>query len=146
MYTILHSIAGYLFMVLTVRVLSRRPGATMTPFEFVLVVLIGGVVILETVGNDHSIVNCAGAIITIAFMHRLLSVLKQRYPRFGALVDGTPIVVLRNGQWQTEEMEAMRIEDSDVMAAARAKGMRSLEEIKYAVLERNGAISVIKKS
>jgi uncharacterized membrane protein YcaP (DUF421 family) len=76
----------------------------------------------------------------------LLSVLKQRYPRFGALVDGTPIVVLRNGQWQTEEMEAMRIEDSDVMAAARAKGMRSLEEIKYAVLERNGAISVIKKS
>jgi uncharacterized membrane protein YcaP (DUF421 family) len=52
MNTILRAIAGYFFLLLTVRVLSRRPGAQMTPFEFVLIFLIGGVVILATVGDD----------------------------------------------------------------------------------------------
>ena len=51
MYTILHAIAGYFFLLLTVRVLSRRPGGQMTPFEFVIVFLMGGVIILSTVGN-----------------------------------------------------------------------------------------------
>jgi uncharacterized membrane protein YcaP (DUF421 family) len=145
MYTIIHAILGYLFMVLTVRVLSRRPGATMTPFEFVLVVLIGGVVILETVGDDHSIVNCFGAIITIAFMHRMLTSLKYHYPGLGVLVDGTPIVLIKNGQWQLDMMKSMRIDDSDVMAAARTKGIKTLQEIKYAILERNGAITLVAK-
>jgi uncharacterized membrane protein YcaP (DUF421 family) len=42
-------------------------------------------------------------------------------------------------------MEMMRVADDDVMAAARVKGVKTLDQIKYAVLERNGAISIIKK-
>jgi uncharacterized membrane protein YcaP (DUF421 family) len=53
----------------SIALLSRRPGAQMTPFEFVLVFLIGGVIILSTVGDDHSMTNCFGAVITICMMH-----------------------------------------------------------------------------
>ncbi|MBV9226489.1 MAG: DUF421 domain-containing protein, partial [Acidobacteriaceae bacterium] len=52
---------------------------------------------------------------------------------------------LEKGQRQTEVMKKMRVADEDVMAAARTKSIKTLDEIKYAVLERNGAISVIKK-
>ena len=52
MYTIIHAVLAYFFLLLTVRVLSRRPGGQMTLFEFVIVFLIGGVIILSTVGND----------------------------------------------------------------------------------------------
>ncbi len=144
MYTVIHAVIGYFFLLLTVRVLSRRPGAQMTPFEFVIIFLIGGVIILATVGDDRSETNSVCAVITVGLMHRLVSWLKVRFPRFGAVVDGTPLVVLKDGQWQMEVMESMRLQDMDVMAAARTKGVKALSQIKYAILERNGAISIIK--
>ncbi|MBV9760208.1 MAG: DUF421 domain-containing protein [Acidobacteriaceae bacterium] len=143
MYTILHAIAGYFFLVLIVRVLTRRPGAQLTPFEFVIVFLIGGVIILTTVGNDRSETNSVCAVVTIVLLHRLVSWLKIRFPSFGKVVDGIPLVLLKDGKWQTETMERMRLQDTDVMAAARNKGVKTLAEIKYAILERNGAISII---
>src|SRR3954447_6530574 len=102
MTTVLHALIGYFYLVLTVRVLSRRPGAQMTPFEFVLIFLIGGVVILATVGDDRSEVNSVCAVMTVGLLHRLIAKLKQRFPRFGLLVDGTPLVLMKDGQWQKE--------------------------------------------
>jgi uncharacterized membrane protein YcaP (DUF421 family) len=146
MYTIVHAIVGYFFLLLTVRVLSRRPGAQMTPFEFVLIFLIGGIIILSTVGDDPSATNCFCAVLTIGMMHRLVTRLKRKFPRFGAIVDGAPLVLLRDGQWQTEIMGKMRLQDTDVMAAARTKNVKTFAQIDYAVLERNGAISITKKA
>jgi uncharacterized membrane protein YcaP (DUF421 family) len=144
MYTILHAIAGYFFLLVMVRILSRRPGGQLILAEFVLVFLIGGIIILSTVGDDHSFTNCVCGVIAIALMHRLVSRLKSISPRFGALVDGTPVVLLKDQQWQTEAMEKMHVDDQDVMAAARGTGVKRLDQIKYAVLERNGSISIVK--
>ena len=144
MTTILHAIAGYFFLLLTVRVLSRRPGAQLTLFEFVIVFLIGGIIILATVGDDRSITNCATAILAVGLMHRFVAWIKFHNPRLGAVVDGTPLVLLKNGEWQTEVMKGMRLDPQDVMAAARTKNITSIHQVKYAILERNGAISIIK--
>ena len=143
--TILHAVFGYLFLLLVVRLLSRRPGGQLTLFEFVIVFLIGGVIILSTVGKDRSIANCVTAICTVGMMHWGVSAIKGRFPRFGAVVDGTPLILLKNGEWQLEVMHGMRIDPEDVMAAARTKGVRSVFDVAYAVLERNGGISIIQK-
>jgi uncharacterized membrane protein YcaP (DUF421 family) len=142
--TILHAVFGYLFLLLIVRVLSRRPGGQLTLFEFVIVFLIGGVIILSTVGKDRSITNCTTAIITIGLMHWGVSAIKARHPLLGAIVDGTPLTLLKQGEWQVEVMRGMRIDPEDVMAAARTKGVTSIHEVAYAILERNGAISILK--
>ena len=144
MATIIHAVFGYLFLLLVVRVLSRRPGGQLTLFEFVIVFLIGGVIILSTVGKDRSITNCATAILTVGLMHWGVSAIKSRYPRFGAVVDGTPLTLLQNGEWQTEVLSGMKVDPEDVMAAARTKGVSSIHHIAYVILERNGAISIIK--
>ena len=145
MSTIIHAIIGYLFLLLAVRVLSRRPGAQLTIFEFVIVFLIGGVIILSTVGNDHSLTNCTCAVIAVGLMHRAVSWAKQHNPRFGAIVDGTPLMLFKEGEWQQEVMQGMHLAIADVMAAARSKGVRDVASIQYAILERNGAISIIEK-
>jgi uncharacterized membrane protein YcaP (DUF421 family) len=142
--TILHAMFGYMFLLLMVRLLSRRPGGQLTLFEFVIVFLIGGVIILSTVGKDRSITNCATAILTVGLMHWLVSSIKGKFPRFGAIVDGTPLMLLKNGEWQLEVMKGMRIDREDVMAAARTSGLSSIYDVAYAILERNGAISIIK--
>jgi uncharacterized membrane protein YcaP (DUF421 family) len=142
--TIIHAVFGYFFLLLTVRVLQRRPGGQMTLFEFVIVFLIGGVIILATVGNDRSVTNCATAILTVGLLHRLVSWLKSKSPRFGLIVDGTPLILIKDGMWQTATMSGILIDPEDVMAAARTKELKSIFDIKYAILERNGGISIIK--
>lgn len=144
MATIVYACIGYIFLLLTVRVLTRRPGAQLTLFEFVIVFLIGGVIILATVGKDKSVTNCGLAILTVCLMHRGVSFLKSRFPAFGAIVDGAPLVLFRNGTWVREAMEGARIDLEDVMASARTKGVKSINEVQYAILERNGSISIIK--
>jgi uncharacterized membrane protein YcaP (DUF421 family) len=143
MATIVHAIVGYFALLLTVRVLTRRPGGQLTLFEFVIIFLIGGAAIGATVGHDHSMTNCGAAILTVGLLHRLVSALKQRFPRFGAIVDGTPLVLLKNGEWQLEAMRGLRIDPEDIMAAARGKLVGSIFDVKYAILERNGTISII---
>lgn len=145
MSTIIHAIVGYCVLLLVVRVLSRRPGGQLTLFEFVIVFLIGGVAIQATVGRDHSLTNCATAILAVGMMHRIVSWLKERSPRFSVLVDGTPLVLVKDGRWQLEAMRGMRVDPEDVMAAARVKAVASVFDVKYAVLERNGTISIIKR-
>jgi uncharacterized membrane protein YcaP (DUF421 family) len=144
MSTILHAVFGYLFLLLMVRLLSRRPGGQLTLFEFVIVFLVGGVIILSTVGKDRSVTNCATAILTIGLMHWLVSAIKVKFPRFGTVVDGTPLTLLKKGEWQLEVMKGMRIDREDIMAAARTKGVTSIYDVAYAILERNGSISIIK--
>ncbi len=143
MYTISHAVIGYFLLLLVVRVLSRRPGGQLTPFEFVIVFLIGGLIILATVGDDKSITNCVCAILTIGLMHRLTARVRARWHRFSLVSDGLPLVLLNRGRWHSEAMREMRLHDDDVMAAARSKGLRNLEGVRYAVLERVGTISIL---
>jgi len=145
MATIVHAVLGYLFLLLSVRVLSRRPGGQMTLYEFVIVFLLGGIIILATVGQDRSMTNCITAILAVAFMHWAFSWFKAHFPKFGAIVDGTPLVLIEDGVWQPEVMHGKRIDPEDIMAAARSKGIHSIFDVKYAVLERTGGISIIKR-
>lgn len=143
MATIVNAVVGYFVLLLTVRILSRRPGGQLTLFEFVIIFLIGGVAIAATVGRDRSITNCASAIMTIGLLHRMVAWVKEHSPRMGAILDGTPLVLVKNGYWQEEVMRGMRIDPEDVMAAARSKQVKSIFDVKYAILERNGTISII---
>jgi uncharacterized membrane protein YcaP (DUF421 family) len=145
MATILYAIAGYFALLLAVRILSRRPGGQLTLFEFVIIFLIGGVALAATVGRDTSVTNCASAILTVGLLHRAVSWIKIRFPRLGTILDGTPLVLLKNGQWQLEVLRGMKIDPEDVMAAARSKQVTSVFDIKYAILERNGTISIIER-
>jgi uncharacterized membrane protein YcaP (DUF421 family) len=145
MATIVHAIIGYFLLLLVMRVLKRRAGSQMTMFEFVLVFLIGGIIILSTVGNDRSVTNCTCAVISVGMMHRVLSWWKSKNPRVGAILDGTPLVLIKSGEWQREVMNGMKVRREDVEAAAREQGLISLNRVKHAILERNGDISIIEK-
>ena len=54
-------------------------------------------------------------------------------------------MLLKDGAWVDEVMQGMKLAQEDVMAAARMKGIESIFDVKYAILERNGTISIIKE-
>ena len=143
MAAVLRAIFGYFFLVFMVRIVGRRPGKQMNPFEFVLIFFIGGLALTFIVADDHSLTNALTQIITIAMSHLLLVLIRQRYEWIARLLDGTPLLLLGKGQWRTETMRGMLINPDDVMSAARDKGISTLDEIEYAILERNGEITII---
>jgi uncharacterized membrane protein YcaP (DUF421 family) len=57
-------------------------------------------------------------------------------------VDGTPLTLLEHKAWRSNTLRHMRISDDDVMASARDSGLKTLEQVDRAVLERNGEISI----
>lgn len=146
MAAVLRAMFGYCFLVLVVRIVGRRPGKQMTPFEFVLVFFLGGLILTCAVADDRSFTNALCQITGVAIVHFLIAWFRERSPSFGRIADGTPLVLLARGEWRTETMRKMRIQDDDVMAAARDKGLQRLDQIEYAVLERNGEISIIQAS
>ncbi|PYQ38337.1 MAG: DUF421 domain-containing protein, partial [Acidobacteria bacterium] len=127
--TIIRAIVGYFVLLVVVRVLKRRAGSQLTPFEFVLIFLIGGIIILSTVDSDRSVTNCTCAVITVGLLHRALSWGKVRSPKLGAFLDGAPLVVIKNGEWQPEVVDRMMIRPEDIRAAARAQGVSSIEKV-----------------
>lgn len=142
----LRGIFGYCFLILIVRIVGRRPGKQLTPFEFVLIFFMGGVTLTPMVGSDRSLTNALITIMSIAGTHFVIAWLRSRFLAFGRFVDGTPLVLLEKGKWHTETMKKMRMTDDDVMTYARDQGLERLDQIDYAVLGRNGEISIIPKS
>lgn len=146
MTAIFRAILGYYFLVFIMRVVGRRPGRQMTPMEFVLIFFSGGLTLTAIVADERSITNALCQIMAIAVAHYFLAWIRQKSPAIGRAVDGTPMVLLQKGQWHIEAMDGTLIKDDDVMAAARERGLETLDQIDYAVYERSGEISVIPRS
>jgi uncharacterized membrane protein YcaP (DUF421 family) len=118
----------------------------MTPFEIILLFLMGGMGMQAIIGNDHSLTNAILGIATVVMMHVLVASLKVRSACFGRIVDGTPVLIFGKGQWERERMRQLCVDAQDVMAAARGQGVERMEQIKYVIVERNGGISVLKQT
>ncbi|MGA7806029.1 DUF421 domain-containing protein [Bradyrhizobium sp.] len=125
------------------RLIGRRTASMMAPFDLVLLFLFGGITIGAVVGEDHSMVGAVSAVSTIGLMHILVSWAKARFQLVSRIVDGTPIIVFEHGRWDIERMRALRLSEQDVMAAARQRGLERLEQVRYAVAERDGKIAII---
>ncbi len=145
MAAVFRAIFGYLFLILMVRVVGRRPGKQITPFEFILIFFLGGLTLTGMVGDEVSLTNAFLQIITVACCHYAIVWLRTRSPRIARLFDGTSLVLLEAGTWRESTMHGMRIQPSDIMAMARDQGMKTIDEVGAAVLERNGEISLLPK-
>ena len=97
------------------------------------------------VGIDRSLTNALAQVVTVAAMHFALTWLRRRSEWFSRVLDGTPMVLMNNGKWHAETLKNMHFSNDDVMAAARQQGLVCLDQVQYAVLERNGDISLVER-
>ena len=139
---VIRAAAAYWILLIAFRLVGRRSTSQLAPFDLIVLFLLAGSTTGAVIGDDHSMVAAVSAVSTIGLMHLLVSWLKVRSDRIGRLIDGTPVVVFENGRWHDRRMAWLAIEKSDVMAAARAKGLLGINQVRYAVVERGGAISI----
>jgi uncharacterized membrane protein YcaP (DUF421 family) len=142
-FTIFRAAFGYLFLVVIVRIVGRRPGKQLTPFEFVLIFYLGGLTLTGMVGDEVSLSNAICQILTVALCHYGLAWLRFRFDRFAQILDGTPLILLEKQTWRVETLSRMHIQDDDVMDMAREQSLTSLDKIDTAILEAFGEITIV---
>lgn len=140
---IIRAAVSYLVLLFAVRLIGRRVASQLAPFDLVVLFLFAGVTITSILGDDHSSAAMISVVFTLGLMHVLVSWLKTRFAFIGRMVDGTPVVVFERGRWHEHRMRRLRLHEQDVMTAVRQRGLERLAQVRYAVVERDGKISII---
>ena len=144
MSSILRAVAVYTVLLVIFRVAGKRTLHDMTTFDLVLVLIISEAVQAALVDTDNSMANAFLLVVTLVGIDILLSVLKYRFPAFGQVLDGRPVVLVRDGRMLEHVAAKERVDREDILSAARClHGIEHMEGIKHAVLEAGGKISII---
>lgn len=144
MESVIRGLIMYAFLLVMFRISGRRTLAQDTNFDLVLLLIISETTQQAMVDNDHSVTNAFLLIMTLVGASIGLSLLKQRLPRLDKWLDGTALVVIENGKLHKDRMDKVRVDEADILESARRlQGLERLEQIKYAIVERNGEITVV---
>jgi uncharacterized membrane protein YcaP (DUF421 family) len=145
--SVLRAVAIYAILLIIFRIAGKRSLAQITTFDFVLLLVIGEATQQALLGDDFSITNAVLVIVTLLGLDIGLSLIQRRWPRLGPLLDDVPLVLVENGQPIERRLKKARISETDILHAARSlQGLERMDQVKYAVLERTGEISIIPQS
>lgn len=143
---VLRGVSIYIIIFILMRVSGKRTFAEITAFDFVLLLIIAETTQQALLGEDFSIMNSALLITTLLVVDIGLSLLKQRSKKAAKWLDGTPVLLVQDGVLLRERMNKTRVSEEEVLEAARqAHGLERMDQIKHAVLEQGGGISIIPK-
>lgn len=141
---IFRGFAIYAFLLIIFRIVGKRSLSETTTFQFVLLLIISEVTQQAMVGEDFSLTASFLLIITLIGTDLLLSFVKTKSKGFTKFTEGTPVIIVDRGKPLKQRMKKSRVDEDDVLEAARqAQGLERMEQIKYAVLEKDGSISII---
>jgi uncharacterized membrane protein YcaP (DUF421 family) len=131
---------------LLMRLLGKRELGQMTPFELIVLVVIGDLIQQGVTQNDFSLTGAVIAVSTIAFWALLMSWASFLWPRAERLLEGEPRVIVRDGELLEGNLRRNRLTRSEIESEMRLAGIASLSDVAWAILEPRGKISFIGRS
>src|SRR6266446_9782625 len=140
---VLRSVVVYAFMLLAFRFTGKRQVGQLTPFDLVVLLIISNVVQNAVIGPDNSLGGgLLGAAVILGLNYAFVDV-TFRSKRLRRLLEATPTLLIHNGHILYQNLRKERITLDDLHAALRRSGIVDPEQVRAAVLEENGGISVI---
>jgi uncharacterized membrane protein YcaP (DUF421 family) len=137
--------AIFFFVYLVTRVVGRRELASLEPFDFILLIVIGDLIQQGVTQSDYSVTGAITVISTFAALTVLVSYLNFKFRRLRMALDGQPIVLVLDGEVIDGNLRRERMTRDELEAEARLQQAESLADVKLAVLETGGNISIIPK-
>lgn len=144
--SILRATLVYLILLVLFRITGKRSLAQTTTFDFVLLLIVSEAIQQALLANDNSMTNAFLIVATLLAIDIGLSLVKQKSKTLEKLIDDVPLVLVEDGKPLRERMEKARVDEDDILSSARQlQGLERMDQIKYAVLERSGGISIVPK-
>lgn len=141
---VLRATAMFAVLYLLLRLLGKRELAQMTPFEFVVLVVMGDLLQQGVTQTDFSMTGATLAIATFAFWGVLLNWLSYLFPRLEPVLEGEARVLIRDGRLLKGNLRADRITHHEIESAMRLAGIARVQDVAWALIEPNGKISFIR--
>jgi uncharacterized membrane protein YcaP (DUF421 family) len=133
----------YVLFLAALRIFGKREVGQFTLFDLALVLLAANALQPAITGPDQSIPGAAIIIVTIFALNGLVAQLRRRVPLVRRILEFQPTVVGRDGKWLPEALDSQGLDPDDLGAALREHGLDSIKDMKLAVLEQDGSLSIV---
>jgi uncharacterized membrane protein YcaP (DUF421 family) len=141
---VLRAVAVYFIVLLVFVIAGKRQLAEVDPFRLVLLLIISEAVQEALIDDNHSITGAAIIIVVLIGLEMLMSFLKARFPVVEKLTSAGPLILIDRGKVLMDRMKKENVTEEDILSAGRVlHGIERVDQIKYAILEDSGDISVI---
>lgn len=145
METVLRVFIIYVLIIVGLRLSGKREFSQMSPIELVMLLMIPELVAQALVREDFSMTNAIIALSTLFVLVFVNSTLMYRSPTYEHALSGEPAVLVIDGELQPRAMNKERVSVGEIFTEIHKSGIERLEDVKWAILEADGKISVIPK-
>lgn len=144
--TVLRGLTVYIVLLVILRLSGRRSLSQITAFDFVLLLIIAETTQQALLGDDFSVTNAVILIVTLFLVDVLFNIAKRRAGLISLLIDGAPTVLMSRGALRHDALRRSRVTVEEILKSAREQhGLERLSQIRAAVLETDGKVSIIPK-
>jgi uncharacterized membrane protein YcaP (DUF421 family) len=140
---IVRGIVVYAFLLAILRLTGKRQVGQLAPFDLVLLLVLSNAVQNSMNAGDNSLVGGLISAATLVGLNYLVGVATFRSRRLEAIIEGRPQVLIHNGKLFEDVMARAQLTRHELHAALRQSGCTCVEEVRSAILENNGSISVV---
>lgn len=139
----LSSVAVYLFIVIAIRFFGKTEIAQLSVMDLVFIMLLSNAVQNAMVGSDTSLPGGLVAAAALFITDFLFKECLYRFPWFGKLMQGEPLMLIYKGHVNDANMKKARLTTDELLEAIREHGAEKVSDVDLAVLEVDGNISVL---
>ena len=142
---VLRGVIIYVFLIALLRLTGKRQVGQLAPFDLVLLLVLSNAVQNAMNGGDNSVIGGMISAVTLVGVNWIVGVLTYRSKKLEALVEGRPDVLIHDGKLFQKTLERAQLTRHELMSALRESGCANVEDVRAALLENDGSISVIPK-
>lgn len=136
----------YFVIIVCLRIMGKRQLGELQPSEFVIAILISNIATLSIEDTDIPLIGAVVPIITLMSAEVILSYITLKNNKAQVIVTGNPVVIIRNGNIDQQSMRDLRFSIEDLMSQLRINGIFDIDEVAWAIVETNGALTVYPKA
>lgn len=138
---IIRTIFMYFFVIFVYRLMGKKEVGQLSIVDLIVSILIAELIALS-IQTEKSIFLSVVPILVLVGVQILISYITLKSDKIRNIIDGKPIVLIKNGKINFTEMSKLRYSLDDLLTQLRLQGVKSIDNVKYAVLENNGNLSV----
>lgn len=141
---ILRAVLVYAALLLLFRIMGKRSLSQATTFDFVLLLVVGEATQQALLGEDFSLTMAATVIATLIGLDRFADYIGYRFPKVDRILESVSVLLVDDGELMRDRMAKAHIDEEEILTFARqAHGVESMDQVKYAVLEKDGGITIV---
>jgi uncharacterized membrane protein YcaP (DUF421 family) len=133
----------YVFLLVLLRLTGKRQVGQLAPFDLVLLLVLSNAVQNSMNAGDNSLIGGLVSAATLVLLNYLVAIATWRNKKLETLIEGKPEILIHNGKLFEDVADKARLTHHEIQAALRRGGCTCVEEVHAAILENNGAISIV---